>query len=70
MSRKAQSTHWDSMQAERIHREKMQRKYEKIQVLRALLEEWEAFENSDHAYILQLRAKLRAAENQLASMSL
>jgi hypothetical protein len=68
--RKAQSTHWDSMQFERIHREKLAAKMQKIETLRALLEMWEAHPDHDHEYILELRAKLRSAENQLASMSL
>lgn len=70
MSRRPQSTHWDSMQFERVHREKLQRKVEKIDVLKALLEMHEANPEHDHAYILELRAKLRAAQNQLESMSL
>ena len=70
MSRKAQSTHWDSMQFDRVHREKLQRKVEKIDTLRALLEMWEANPDHDHDYILELRAKLRSAESQLAAMSL
>jgi hypothetical protein len=31
---------------------------------------WEANPDHDHAYILELRAKLRSTENQLAAMSL
>ena len=58
------------MQYDRVHRDKLQRKYEKIETLRALLEMWEANPDHDHEYILELRAKLRSAENQLASMSL
>ena len=70
MSRKAQSTHWDSVQHERVHRDKLQRKVEKIEGLKALLEMWEGHEDEDHEYILELRARLRSAENQLAAMSL
>jgi hypothetical protein len=70
MSRKAQSTHWDSRSQERLHKDKLQRKYEKRETLRALLEMWEANPDHDHAYILELRAKLRSVENQLSAMSI
>lgn len=65
-----QRIHWDDFQSERVHREKLQRKVQKIEGLRALLEMWEARDDADHAYILELRAKLRSAENQLVAMSI
>ena len=69
MSRQ-QSTHWDTPECNRVHREKLQRKVEKIDVLKALLEMHEANPDHDHEYILELRAKLRQAQNQLEAMSL
>jgi hypothetical protein len=66
-----QRIHWDSRDLDRQHREKLARKYERIQGLRALLEMWEARpDEAGHEYILQLRAKLRSAENQLAAMTI
>ena len=67
---KQRHIYWDSRELDRTHREKMARKYQKIQTLRALLEMWEERPDADHAYILQLRAKLRSAENQLAAMTI
>ncbi len=63
-----QHTHWDTAEREHVHREKVLAKAQKIQGLRALLEMWEENPNHDHDYILQLRAKLRSAENQLKAM--
>jgi hypothetical protein len=60
----------DDYDSERVHREKRIRKIERIQGLKALLEMWEARDDADHAYILELRAKLRSAENQLSAMKI
>ena len=60
--------HLDSYEHEQVHREKVIRKAQKIEGLRALLEMWEERPDADHDYVLQLRAKLRSAENQLAAM--
>ena len=70
MSRRPQSTHWDTREGARVHQEKLIRKMQKIEGLKALLQMWEENPDHDHAYILELRAKLRSAENQLAAMSL
>ena len=65
-----QRIHWDSTNMDRTHREKVLRKAQKIQGLRALLEMWEERQHSDavHEYVLELRRKLRSAENQFAAM--
>ena len=64
-----QRIHIDSREWEKVHREKLMAKVQKIQTLRALLEEWEARPDQvDHAYLLALRARLRSAENQFGSM--
>lgn len=48
------------------HREKVQRKYQKIEMLRALIEEWEKRE--DWEYVRELRAKLRTSVCNLEAM--
>jgi hypothetical protein len=58
----------DSWEAELAHRKKVTAKLQKIQTLQALLQEWESHPNPDHAYILQLRAKLRSLEHQYNAM--
>jgi hypothetical protein len=60
--------HWDKYHLERIHREKVVRKTQKIQTLRALLEMHEADPDHDHDYVIGLRARLRSVENQFAAM--
>ena len=65
-----QKVQLDSWGMEKAHREKLLRKMQKRDGLRALIEMWEARDDADHAYILKLRAKLRQAENQLAAMSI
>lgn len=71
-NRRPQATFWsDSREGNHVHQEKVLRKLEKIQVLKALLEEWEARPDEvDHDYLLGLRARLRSAQNQLESMSI
>jgi hypothetical protein len=49
---------------------KVVKKQERIDGLKALLEEWEPFDPDNHEYVLELRAKLRAAQNQLDSMAI
>jgi hypothetical protein len=64
-----QVSHWNSWDHDKIHREKVKRKAEKIQGLRALLEMWEERPDQvEHEYLLALRARLRSAENQLDVM--
>lgn len=56
------------LEMERRHREKVQRKYERIEVLRALLEMHEGNPDHDHEYVVGLRARLRTAVANLESM--
>jgi hypothetical protein len=63
-----QRIHWDSWHQERAHQAKLLAKLQKIQTLQALLEVWESHPNPDHAYIIQLRAKLRSVVNQYEAM--
>jgi hypothetical protein len=58
----------DSWDAQLIHRAKVVRKLQKIQGLQALLDAWEGHPNPDHAYILELRRKLRSAQHQYEAM--
>lgn len=59
--------YFDDWSLRRKHQDKLARKYEKIQTLKALLEMWEP--NPDaHDYVLTLRAKLCQAQNQLEAM--
>ncbi len=59
----------DSLVVSRKHVIAVERKYEKIQGLAALLETHENVKKPDHAYVLELRAKLRAAKQQLTAMN-
>jgi hypothetical protein len=70
MSRQPQSVHWDSLEHDKAHREKVIAKWQKIQTLRALVEMHEADPNCDHEYLLALRARVRSAENQYKAFSL
>jgi hypothetical protein len=64
-----QSQHWNSTwDHQRRHQAKLLAKLQKIQTLQALLEVWESHPNPDHAYIIQLRAKLRSVVNQYEAM--
>ena len=56
------------IEMERRHREKVARKYEKIEMLRALLEMHEADPDHDHEYVVGLRARLRTAVSNLEAM--
>ena len=56
------------LEMERRHREKVARKYEKIEVLRALLEMHEANPDHDHEYVVGLRQRLRTAVANLEAM--
>jgi hypothetical protein len=70
MNRKAPSTRLNSWDWDRKHEAKRIAKLEKIRGLEALLECWEARDDADYAYILELRAKLRSARNQYESMKI
>ena len=65
-----QRVKFGSWEWEKSHKERIARKYQKRETLRALLEMWEARDDADYDYILELRAKLRSVENQLSAMSL
>jgi len=67
MSRQGAS--WDDWDAGKKHALKVLKKQERIDGLKALLEEWEPFDPDNHEYVLELRAKLRAAQNQLDAMA-
>jgi hypothetical protein len=56
------------VEMERRHREAVKRKYDKIEVLRALLEMHEGNPDSDHEYLVGLRQRLRTAVANLESM--
>jgi hypothetical protein len=56
------------VEMERRHREKVARKYEKIEMLRALLEMHEANPDADHEYLVGLRQRLRTAVCNLEAM--
>jgi hypothetical protein len=58
----------DSWESQLNHRKKVTAKLQKIQTLQALLQEWESNPNPDHAYILELRRKLRSLEHQYNAM--
>ena len=61
-------SYFESLERDRIHRQKLIAKIQRIDGLRALLEEWEAFPELDYQYVLRLRQRLRSAENQLEAM--
>lgn len=65
-----QVVHWDTWENDKLHREKVIAKRQRIETLRALLTMWEERDEHDHEYILALRARLRSAQNQLDAMSL
>ena len=69
MSRRPQSTHWDTREGARVHKEKLMRKVQKIETLRALVEMHEAAESPDFEYLRELKARMRSAENQLRCMA-
>ena len=48
------------------HKEALERKHERIGMLKAMIEEWEQTGDTDH--LRGLRARLRSAECQLKSM--
>ena len=64
MKRKPQTESWGSA---KTHREKVAKKDARIAGLEDLLETYELDPNSDHTYVLSLRARLRNAKNQRAA---
>ncbi len=67
MSRQGAS--WDDWQQDQEHKARRIAKLQRIQGLRDLLETHEANPDNDHEYVLKLRARLRAAQNQLEAMA-
>ena len=62
--------HLNPREWDREHQQRRVAKLQKIQGLRDLLECWEerVETEADYAYVLELRAKLRSAQNQLDAM--
>ncbi len=60
---------WDDYEQDREHKVRRIAKLQRIQGLRDLLETHEANPDNDHEYVLKLRARLRAAQNQLEAMA-
>ncbi len=52
------------------HRDKRQKKQERIDILKALLDMHESNLDCDYEYVLGLRARLRNAQNQLNAMGI
>ncbi len=64
-----QGAQWDDWEQDREHKARRILKLQRIQGLRDLLETHEARDDADHEYVLKLRARLRAAQNQLEAMA-
>ncbi len=64
-----QGAQWDDWQQDQEHKARRIAKLQRIQGLRDLLETHEANPDNDHEYVLKLRARLRAAQNQLEAMA-
>ncbi len=67
MSRQGAS--WDDWEQDKPHKARMIKKRQRIAGLRDLLETHESNPDNDHEYVLKLRARLRAAQNQLDAMA-
>ncbi len=65
-----QGASWDNYEQATERKARKIAKLQRIQGLRDLLETHEALEDADHQYVLELRAKLRAAQNQYAAMAI
>lgn len=63
-----QCIHWSTREREKVHKQKVLRKLDKIAGLQDLLDTHENLPDPDHKYVLQLRAKLRCAQNQYNAM--
>ncbi len=69
MSRQGAS--WDDYYQDQEHKARRIAKLQRIQGLKDLLETHESNPDTyDHEYVLKLRARLRAAENQLLAMAI
>ncbi len=61
---------WDDYEQDKEHKARRVAKLQRIQGLKDLLDTHEANpDNYDHEYVLKLRARLRAAQNQLDAMA-
>ncbi len=60
---------WDDYEQDREHKARRIAKLQRIQGLKDLLETHESDPDNDHEYVLKLRARLRAAQNQLDAMA-
>ncbi len=61
---------WDDWEQGKAHKARAIKKLQRIQGLKDLLETHEANPDTyDHEYVLKLRARLRAAQNQLEAMA-
>jgi len=67
MSRQGAS--WDNYEQDKPHKVRVQKKLNRIMGLKALHDTWEKDPNVDHAYLLELRAKIRNAQNQYEAMA-
>ncbi len=61
---------WDDYTQDKEHKSRRIAKLQRIQGLKDLLDTHEANPDNDHEYVLKLRARLRAAENQLNAMAI
>ncbi len=66
---RAASLELSKAQCER-HRDKRQKKQERVNTLKALLDMHESDLDCDYEYVLGLRARLRNAQNQLNAMGI
>ncbi len=65
-----QGAQWDDYEQDREHKVRRIAKLQRIHGLKDLLETHESNPDTyDHEYVLKLRARLRAAQNQLEAMA-
>ncbi len=67
MSRQGAS--WDDYYQDQEHKQRRIAKLQRIHGLKDLLDTHESDPDNDHEYVLKLRARLRAAQNQLEAMA-
>ncbi len=60
---------WDDYEQSKESKARRILKLQRIMGLRDLLETHESNPDNDHKYVLKLRARLRAAQNQLEAMA-
>ncbi len=60
---------WDDYEQDKNHKARRVLKLQRIQGLKDLLDTHESNLDNDHDYVLKLRARLRAAQNQLEAMA-